>query len=213
MPNPIYLVIFDLDDTLIRSQIDYNKLRHKLSVLFPNKPSPSELAYKPILSLLKQLSKLHSENYIKAKKIVERTERDAVLNAQIMEGASDVPHILAQYNVQGAIYTNNSSENVKLYLERPGFDFLNQFLILTRNDVREPKPNPEGILKILSQFNNVSKENTIFIGDSPLDAQAALKAGIRWVLYDSRNLNRDVFPPDPFGIISHWSELETLLRS
>ena len=213
MSKRIKLIIFDLDDTLVRSQIDYNAIRTKLSTFFTDNPSSSDLSFKPILALLKQISEDNPQNYEKAKLFIEENEREAVLNAQIMDGADDVPNILARYNAQGAIYTNNSAENMNLYLKKPGFEFLHQFFFLTRTDVTEPKPNPEGIIKILSKYNYIAKENVIFIGDSPLDAQAAHGAGIRFILYNSRNLSRDVFPEDIFGVINHWSELETLLKS
>jgi len=53
-------------------------------------------------------------------------------------------------------------------------------VIICREDVKNPKPNPEGILKILEK-TGISKENAVFIGDSIFDEQAAKRAGIKFL--------------------------------
>jgi phosphoglycolate phosphatase len=207
--NQIKLIIFDLDDTLIRSRINYPALRAQILDFFSDYQSSLEEI--PILGLVKRLQRMNSEYYIPAKTLVEETEHNAALNARIIEGADSIPDILSRYNIHGAIYTNNSSQTVNLYLNNPRFSFLNEFFILTRNDITNPKPDPEGIFNIISRFNNMQKENTIYIGDSYIDAGAAYEAGIRWILYNSRNLNLENFISEPSAIINHWSELESLL--
>jgi phosphoglycolate phosphatase len=210
--NQIRLIIFDLDDTLIQSKIDYAALKKQLLELFP-KSNTLTSKKTPILGLLSQLETIDSELYFQARTLVEETERGAALNAKIMVSADNIPKILSQYKIQGVIYTNNSFKTVLLYLQKEEFSFLKQFFILTRDDITKPKPDPEGILTILSRFSNIEKESTIYIGDSYIDAEAAYLAGIRWVLFDSRNIDLNEFITPPSGIISHWSELESLLKT
>ncbi|MBU0532267.1 HAD family hydrolase [Candidatus Micrarchaeota archaeon] len=50
-------------------------------------------------------------------------------------------------------------------------------VIYGRDSVEKNKPNPEQLLKILTQLN-ISKEEAIFIGDSVYDESAALAAGV-----------------------------------
>ncbi len=45
------------------------------------------------------------------------------------------------------------------------------------NQVSKPKPNPEGILKA-SSFLSIPPFNLLYIGDSPVDIQAATAAGM-----------------------------------
>lgn len=54
-------------------------------------------------------------------------------------------------------------------------DFLD--LIIGGEDVTFMKPNPEGILKAIDTLN-ISKEDTLYIGDSVIDAQAASNAEV-----------------------------------
>jgi HAD superfamily hydrolase (TIGR01509 family) len=50
-------------------------------------------------------------------------------------------------------------------------------LLITRQDVRLPKPHPAGILLALEQLN-IKPENAIMVGDRPEDIQAAKAANV-----------------------------------
>jgi len=50
-------------------------------------------------------------------------------------------------------------------------------LIIGSHDVKELKPNPEGVYKALAHFN-APKEAALYIGDSVTDAQTARNAGL-----------------------------------
>jgi HAD superfamily hydrolase (TIGR01509 family) len=50
-------------------------------------------------------------------------------------------------------------------------------LLITRQDVRLPKPHPAGILIALQQLN-IQPEDAIMVGDSPDDIQAAKAANV-----------------------------------
>ncbi len=57
--------------------------------------------------------------------------------------------------------------------------------IITGDDVIKPKPDPEGINKVLSFFN-IKNDDAIFIGDSDADILAGKKAniytvGVQWL--------------------------------
>ena len=209
--NRINLAIFDLDETLIKSSIDYTKIKQQLYDLFPTGQTHSSFWNLSILQLLKELEKKDKEAYFDGLALVEDTENQSVKNACIMNGAEKVPEILQKHEILGYIYTNNSQDTVYLHLKRPEFSFLKKFTIITRDDLINPKPEPDGILRIMEK-ENIPKENSIFIGDSYLDANAASKAGIRFFLFNSRNLDLSLLPEKPFAIIDQWSEFETLIE-
>jgi phosphoglycolate phosphatase/pyrophosphatase PpaX len=50
-------------------------------------------------------------------------------------------------------------------------------VLVTGDDVIDPKPHPEGVFKALTLLN-VQKEDAIFIGDSEADIVAGLQAGV-----------------------------------
>ena len=73
------------------------------------------------------------------------------------------------------IYNNKSK---KLYKEFKIYDIFN--LVLTNEDVKEKKPNPEIYLEVIKRLN-VSKEDCLIIEDSIQGIQAANAAGIEVV--------------------------------
>lgn len=50
-------------------------------------------------------------------------------------------------------------------------------LIIGSDDVKVPKPDPEGLLNMISRFG-VQKRDVLYVGDSPVDAKAAQSARV-----------------------------------
>lgn len=98
-------------------------------------------------------------------------------------GAKETIDQLKQEGYTIAIMSNKMHDAVAHGLEIVGL--LNYFdLVIGSDDVKNVKPNPEGILKILSHFND---NNAIMIGDTAYDMQAAKNAdiisiGVTWAL-------------------------------
>ncbi len=67
----------------------------------------------------------------------------------------------------------------------------NQFdMVVTAADVKNPKPEPDQLLKIMSAFN-LESDNVIFIGDSQYDAIASFKAGTFFIAFKNKMLDAD----------------------
>ncbi len=60
-------------------------------------------------------------------------------------------------------------------------------LVVTSLDVRNPKPHPEAIQKILSFFGLNSRE-ACYIGDSTVDEETAKRAGVLFIAYRNEDL-------------------------
>jgi HAD superfamily hydrolase (TIGR01509 family) len=60
-------------------------------------------------------------------------------------------------------------------------------LVVTSLDVRNPKPHPEAIQKILSCFGLNSRE-ACYIGDSAVDEETARRAGVLFIAYRNEDL-------------------------
>ncbi len=65
-------------------------------------------------------------------------------------------------------------------------------MVVTALDVRNPKPHPESIEKIIQKFN-LNKEETVFVGDSEVDQQTAKSSGIKFISYKNREIANDAF--------------------
>ena len=65
---------------------------------------------------------------------------------------------------------------------------------------------------ILNKWS-IPKINTIYIGDSFIDSEAANNANIRFMLFNSRNIDPKDLKTAPFLILNDWSEFEIVLRN
>ena len=63
-------------------------------------------------------------------------------------------------------------------------------MVVTALDVKNPKPHPEELLKILEYFN-LDPEQAFYIGDSKTDELAAKAAKVPFAAYDNLSLNAD----------------------
>jgi len=73
----------------------------------------------------------------------------------------------------------------------PDFEF---FRILGNNDVKNKKPSPEPVLKIMEDFSfDLNRENVWLIGDSKKDTECAFNAGCSSILIGEGDLMDDVY--------------------
>ena len=99
-------------------------------------------------------------------------------------------NLLKAIGISRAINTNRTT-SMKHIMERfhlwPFFD-----MVVTALDVKNPKPHPESIEKIIQKFN-LNKEEAVFVGDSEVDQQAAKSSGIKFIAYKNREISNDAF--------------------
>jgi phosphoglycolate phosphatase len=101
-----------------------------------------------------------------------------------------------------AIATNRSDTMSRLLAE---FNLSDHFdLVVTSFDIPRPKPYPDALLKILSHFN-IMPHQALYIGDSQVDAEAAVAAQIPFVAYRNEKLSA------PYHI-ENLKDLEALLE-
>ena len=93
---------------------------------------------------------------------------------------SDVVDILIAGKRAGrpiALVTSKNHEEIENTLPRLGIlDYVD--LVITADDVANPKPDPEGISKALAHFS-VSGSDAIFIGDTVHDMRAGQSGGVQ----------------------------------
>ena len=104
----------------------------------------------------------------------------------LMEPNPEIYETLDKLSAMGhsiALYTNRGISTAYL-LEH--FDMGKYFaLLVTTNDVAKPKPDPEGLYKIMDEFKT-GKDNLLFVGDSYTDYYAAKAADVPFLAYENK---------------------------
>jgi phosphoglycolate phosphatase len=101
-----------------------------------------------------------------------------------------------------AISTNRTTtidQVLNMFALDPYFD-----LVISALDVEHPKPDPESVFKIMAHFE-VEPECCLYIGDSEIDAQTALRAGVPLVAYKNEALTAEHH-------VRGFSELKELIK-
>jgi phosphoglycolate phosphatase-like HAD superfamily hydrolase len=74
-------------------------------------------------------------------------------------------------------------------------------MVVTALDVKNPKPHPESIEKILQECN-LRKEEAVFVGDSEVDQQTAKSSGIKFIAYKNKEIANDAYIEDHLDLFS-----------
>ncbi|MEM0475561.1 MAG: HAD-IA family hydrolase [Candidatus Norongarragalinales archaeon] len=88
-------------------------------------------------------------------------------------------HALRSAGLRLGVVTNQGKREVRVMQRVLGFRGFD--VVVTADDVRKPKPSPEGVLKAL-RLLRVSPAEALFIGDSTVDEATARAAGVRFAL-------------------------------
>jgi len=106
--------------------------------------------------------------------------------------------ILKEAGIFRAINTNRST-SMKYIMEKfnlwPHFD-----LVITALDVKNPKPHPESIARIVETLR-IGKNEAVFVGDSEIDKQTAVSAGVKFIAYKNREIANDAFIDDHLALL------------
>ncbi len=88
---------------------------------------------------------------------------------------------------------------MKHILERfnlgPYFD-----MVVTALDVKNPKPHPESVEKILAALQ-LKQEEAVFVGDSDVDQQTAESSGVTFIAYKNREIAKDLLIQDHLDLL------------
>jgi len=119
-------------------------------------------------------------------------------------GSREVVRTLVDRGVPLAVVTSKRREMALRTLERCGL--LEAFpVVVAADDVNEPKPHPEPVLRAVDALGVKPGRDVVFIGDSPWDVRAGKGAGTRtagalWGPYAPEDL-RDAGPDALLAVI------------
>jgi phosphoglycolate phosphatase len=210
------LIVFDFDNTLVHSRIDFAAIRRELLDLI-RQSGLRDAAGDVLVDRLTRLSigeiievgaahdpAIHTEGW----RIVLEYETAGMVAATIEPDAATTLHALRELGFQLAVMTNNARPATLAALDL--FDLRSAFdLVLTRDEV-PMKPDPAGILKAMTMFDAVAAR-TVMVGDSWLDGTAARRASVPFVGFRPRPGVLDERGVAYWAIIQWLGELPPLL--
>jgi len=206
------LVVFDFDNTLVHSQIDFQGIRTDLLALLRryNWPDLDEDDVRRLsIGQIIEVGEAHNAAYgPEAWQIVLEYERAGMLAATIEPGAGESLGALRGAGFRLAVLTNNAAPATLAALDK--FALRDAFgLVLTRDEV-PMKPDPTGILRARAELAG-DGARTVVVGDSWLDGAAAQRAGVPFVAFQPRPgvlQERDV---PVWTVVERLGQLPTLL--
>jgi HAD superfamily hydrolase (TIGR01509 family) len=178
----IKLVIFDMDGVLVDAcewhkdalntalleLCNYEISEEEHYSVFNGLPTKTKLQKLSELGVVSKDEKIHKQiNNLKQEKTIEIIQE----KAQYDKSKVDLVLWLKSRNIKVACFTNSIRKTAELMLDKAGV--LSKLdLLVTNQDVKNPKPDPEGYFKVLKHFN-IDPQNAIIVEDSPKGLKAA----------------------------------------
>ena len=194
----IRAIIFDLDVTLIRSAVDFGKLKRETIDLLVGEGLPVEkfsveMKSYHILSLASELCRqkeLSGDEIALIRRKVEaiwnRVELESVRDASLFEGAKDILLWLRKRGIKIGIVTRGCRAYAINALTVTGLLEMVD-IVVGRDDTVQPKPHPEPLMRAMSMLGFVAEE-VLMVGDSVDDEQCARGAGVHFLRVMSATL-------------------------
>ncbi len=182
------VVLFDLDGTLVEFKFKVKESRVAMIEWLTNngfdmKRATDQTRTQAIIDIAEKQSSsgTNSMDFQSVKEklsnILDEFEFAGFNEARPHPGSLTLLKELGNRQIRSGVITNSWRKPVDSILGNFGFlPYLS--LVITRNELNKLKPEPEGILKAIDLLG-VSKDESIYVGDSVIDIQAALRAGIQ----------------------------------
>ena len=201
----IRCVVYDCDGVLFDSLEANTKLYNDLCALVGRGPlREEEMQYVHTHTVFEALHFIFGkENDLEKKALEILKQKQVDLKNYVMYLRME-PHLLQtleslkEKGILRAINTNRTT-SMKYIMER--FNLWPYFeMVVTALDVKNPKPHPESIEKIIQELN-LNKEEAVFVGDSDVDQQTAKSSGIKFIAYKNRVIQNDAYIEDHLDVL------------
>ena len=133
------------------------------------------------------------------------------IDSVLYSGVKETLRALKQSGIALACITNKPSQFTAPLLEQLGMaEFFD--VVACGDTFAEKKPNPMPLLKVAEHFN-VKPEQSLMVGDSINDIQAAISAGFKSVCVDYGYAGEhDIYTMGADAVISRFSQLNEFLQ-
>ncbi len=163
---PVLGIIFDLDGTLVTSELDFSLIRAQIGC-----PKDTDL-----LSFIADLPSPYMQE--EAMSIVHQHELSDAQHCSVIPGVPETLAQLIHHGVPLAVVTRNFTKAAELKLKTAGLPIP---LLLTRDDA-PAKPDPSALLQVAQSWQ-VAPSQCVYVGDYLYDIEAAKNAQMRSCLY------------------------------
>ncbi|MCG9726667.1 HAD family hydrolase [Vibrio brasiliensis] len=188
----IKAIVFDLDNTLVSSDMDFRWLREQIGC-----PLDSDL-----LSYVDQLECANA--HADAHALILQHELEDAQSSQPMPGSQSLIDFIHQNQLLTAIITRNCAQAAE---QKLAHNNLNIPRLITREHF-PPKPSPDSLIALAQEWQ-LEHHQMLYVGDYLYDLQAAFNADMPSCLVTHGK-------PSPFTthaslVIGHLDELESAL--
>ncbi|MFM2587990.1 HAD family hydrolase [Vibrio sp. TBV020] len=185
----IKAIVFDLDNTLVSSDMDFLWLREQIGCPF----NQDLLSYIEDIDCKKTQEDAHS--------LVLQHELEDAASSNLMPGCQSLLNFIEDNNLLTAVITRNCAEAAQTKLSH------NKIIIsdvITREHF-PPKPAPDSLLFLANEWQLKSSE-ILYVGDYLYDLQAAFNADMPSCLVTHGN--HSPFSSHASLVVDHLSDLE-----
>jgi len=168
---PRSAIIFDLDGTLTRPYLDFDRIRAEIGCTGP---------------ILEARELMNTAQRDRADAILLKHEREAAENAELFDGAVEVVAEVRRLGHSAAILTRNSRASVEIVLRRFGIEI--DAMRTRENGAIKPSPTP--VLSLCEELR-ADPRRSWMVGDYLFDILSGRAAGTKTVL-----MLGDHEPPD-----------------
>jgi phosphoglycolate phosphatase len=203
----VRLCIFDLDHTLVRSSLDLAAMALDMRALVERRiaPLPARAERYRVFELLAHCRQVAPELEAELWAVALDHETRALADAALEPGALDAVTAARAYGLATAVWTNNAREVTAAVLDRFGLQ-PHLDLVVTRDEVRALKPDPDGWRVIAGHFG-VPPPDAVVVGDSWVDGLAAAAAGVPFVAYRANPADLERWKVAPRATLDHLAAL------
>jgi phosphoglycolate phosphatase len=182
----IKAIVFDFDGTLAVLNIDFASMKERVFDLMRHFGIRKELIKEKYLLemidevyhiLWKRNSSTAEEFYQKAHQVLYEVELRAAAEGRLLPKVKATLNRLRGKGIKVGIVTRNCEDAV-----RKVFPNIDEFcdVFISRNSIRKVKPHPDHLTSAMKALD-VSREETVMVGDHIIDIQAGKRVGMKTI--------------------------------
>lgn len=200
-----------MDNTLLSSSIDFARMKKAVFSYLTEKKILSEsmdidkLTTGMLIDRAIETGSMNADNITEVWDIVESIEVEGMQGARLEQGVIPLlDQLVGNYTL--VVITNNTIKAAQTALtENKLLHYFDH--VIGRESMRAMKPSPASFQAVLEQFDHISPEQWLSIGDSWIDGKASADAGIAFIAYRADSSKLKAMGVTPLVNILHIKEL------